>query len=78
MYLHIGNDKIIKKQDILFILDYEGLSKNINFKNFIEKIDIIKDNNQNIKTIIITKEKEKIKGYLSNISSNTIGKRNKF
>lgn len=80
MYLHIGNDKIIKKEDVLFLLDYEGLQENIIFKKFIEKIpkeNKVNVSNNNPKTIVITKEKQKIKAYISNISAITLAKRNK-
>ncbi len=78
MYLHIGNDIIIKKKDILFILDYKNLKENRILKKLIEKIDkknITDISGQKQKTIIITKENETLKGYISNISSNTLGKR---
>ena len=78
MYLHIGNDIIIKKQNILFILDYKNLKQNKIFNKFTDKIDkknIIDISEGNPKSIIITKDKELIKGYISNISSNTLGKR---
>lgn len=39
MYLHIGNDVIVKIKDILFILDYENLTNNKNSNNFFNKID---------------------------------------
>lgn len=79
MYLHIGNDIVIKNKEILFILDYENLNKDENFKKFIDKID--KKNITDIssgkrKSIIITQEQNIIKGYISNISSNTLAKRN--
>lgn len=78
MYLHIGNDIIIKKKDILFILDYKNLKENKTLKKLTEKIDkknITDISGQNQKTIIITKEDKTLKGYISNISSNTLSKR---
>lgn len=78
MYLHIGNDIIIKKENVLFILDYKNLKENKTLKNFIEKIEkknITDISGQNQKSIIITKENETLKGYISNISSNTLGRR---
>lgn len=81
MYLHIGNDIVLKNEDILFILNYENLKKNksiIKFFNNIDKKDILDISFNNPKSLIITKEKEKIKAYVSNISSTTLGKRSKF
>ena len=67
MYLHIGKDIIIRKKDILFLLDYDNL-----------KEIIIDSKDKKIKTIIITKQKEGIKAYLTNISTMTLAKRNKI
>lgn len=78
MYLHIGKDEMIKKENILFILDYKNLKENKIFQDFIQNIP--KENKtdisgENPKSIIITKENEKIKVYISNISSNTLASR---
>lgn len=78
MYLHIGKDKMIKRKEIIFILDYKGLKENRIFSEFFENIEKenkidISDNNP--KTIIITKEQEIIKAYITNISSNTLANR---
>ncbi len=77
MYLHIGNNRIIKKENILFLLNYEKLKDDETFQKFFDNIEEKIDFNiKNPETIIITKEKNKIKAYISNISSNTIAKRN--
>lgn len=82
MYLHIGNDKIIKKENIIGIFDYEGLQQQESLKKVLDKIKEnckIEDiSNQNPKTMIMVKEKDKIKVYLSNISSVTLAKRNRY
>lgn len=78
MYLHIGNDIILEKKNILFILDYKNLKDNKVFYNFlegIEKKNIIDISSGNAKSIVITKENGEIKGYISNISSNTLSNR---
>lgn len=78
MYLHIGKDIVLKNKDILFILDYDSLKENRVFNKFIEKVDkknIFDISDNKPKSIIITKENNIIKGYISNISSNTLGKR---
>lgn len=78
MYLHIGKDEMIKKENILFLLDYKGLEENKVFQEFFDnipkenKVDISYDNP---KTIIITKENKKVKAYISNISAITLAKR---
>lgn len=81
MYLHIGKDEMIKKENILFILDYKNLKEDKIFQDFIQNIP--KENKMDIsgenpKSIIITKENEKIKVYISNISSNTLASRKTF
>lgn len=78
MYLHIGNDIILRKENILFILDYKNFNENKICKAFYEKIEkknITDISKQKPKSIIITKENNIIKAYISNISSNTLGKR---
>ncbi len=78
MYLHIGNDIVLKNNEILFILDYASLKENNIFNKFLENIDkknIFDISENKPKSIVITKEKGSIKGYISNISSNTLGKR---
>ena len=77
MYLHIGKNEIINKNDILFILNYEICKQNKEYEQFIKNVDeteIVCDKNQ-IKSIIIIKQEEKIKAYFSNISSSTLAKR---
>lgn len=81
MYLHIGKDEMIKRENILFLLDYKGLKENKIFLDFWESIpkeDKIDISLENPKTAIITKEKQKVKAYLSNISSNTLASRKMF
>ena len=78
MYLHIGKDIVLKNADILFILDYDSLKENNVFNKFMEKVDeknIFDISDNKPKSMIITKENEIIKGKISNISSNTLGKR---
>ena len=80
MYLHIGKDCVINNKDIIGIFnidyikntkEYRGLYKKLEENNNI--IDI--SENQN-KSFILIKNDKKIKGYITNISTNTIGKRN--
>ncbi len=78
MYLHIGKDILLKKKDILFILNYEKINESKLFQNFLENIDrknIIDISDNKKKSMIITKENEIIKAYISNISSITLSKR---
>lgn len=78
MYLHIGNNIILRKEDIIGIFDYKEMQENKISSQFLEKIknNIINYEARGGKSIILTKEKGIMKGYLSNISSITLLKRN--
>ena len=81
MYLHIGKDEMIKKENILFLLDYKGLKENkvfLDFWNTIPKENKVDISLNKPKTVIITKEKERVKAYISNISSTTLANRKMF
>ena len=71
MYLHIGNNIILRKEDIIGIFDYKEMQENKISSQFLEKIknNIINYEARGEKSIILTKEKGIMKGYLSNISS---------
>lgn len=78
MYLHIGNNIILKKEEIIGIFDYKEMQENKISSKFLEKIKSNIMNNEILaeKSIILTIEKGEMKGYLSNISSITLLKRN--
>lgn len=80
MYLHIGNDIIIKKENIIAIFNLEKINKNKNFNSFIERIKeknkVINIGEEKGKSMIIVEENKDIKVYISNISSVTLAKRN--
>jgi len=79
MFLHIGKDKIIEKKDLICIFDIESLEFNDKINNIIEKLEkeknIIDISDSNRKTLILVNENNSLKGYISNISSTTLGKR---
>lgn len=78
MYLHIGNDILIKKENIIAIFNLEKINLNKKFEEFLESITIENKNdieNKKKKSIIIIEENKKVKGYYSNISSVTLQKR---
>lgn len=79
MYLHIGNNVVIKEKDIIGIFNLEKINEDNLFNRFIEKIkensEIINISNGIEKSIILTKENEKNKLYISNISSITLSRR---
>ena len=82
MYLHIGKDVILNKDEILFVLDYKKIKDKKNFEKFFNTI-----NNKNIidisegkqaKSLIVVQKEKELKGYLSNISSVTLSKRKRL
>ncbi|MBS3976664.1 MAG: DUF370 domain-containing protein [Syntrophomonadaceae bacterium] len=75
MYLHLGNEIIVRKSDIIAIIDVVNSRSSTN-NNLIRIADIegkIKkiSDNENVKSLIVTDKKN----YLSNISSATLWKR---
>ena len=79
MFVHIGNNIILKQEDIIGIYNIKAI-KNTN--EYIKIINNLKKNNKLIKienteenTLIITEKNKIIKGYITNISSVTIEKR---
>lgn len=76
MYLHVGKNVIIKKENIIGIFDYQEMKKNETSNSLLEQIRIINTSDGIEKSIVITKENNEIKAYISNISSTTLLKRN--
>ena len=70
MYLHIGKNNIINEEKIIGIFNLENIKINKQEK-------IIDISNGNKKTIILINDK-RIKGYITNISSTTLKKREKI
>ena len=80
MYVHIGKDQIINSDNIITILDIKSLEKKKSLENICKELkisdNIIDVSEGNKKSLIITQDKnKKNKGYISNISSITLGKR---
>ena len=77
MYLHIGKDISVNGNSIIGIFDIDSLKKTKVYKNLFENIkeNIIDISEGNNKTLILTKEKQVVKAYISNILSVTLEKR---
>ena len=79
MFLHIGNNNIINSKNIIGIFNIKNLQNTKEYRNIIQ--DLEKNNNlqinnyENQKTLVLTKDKNKFKGYITNISSITLAKR---
>ena len=76
MYLHVGKNVIIKKENIIGIFDYQEMKKNEISNSLLERVKIINTSDGIEKSVVITKEDDEIKAYISNISSTTLLKRN--
>ena len=58
MYVHIGNDELLKSEDIIAILDVETLRQS---RNNLRIINLLKDQNSDVKSVVLIKKGEKIK-----------------
>lgn len=76
LYLHIGKNTIIKKENIIGIFDFQEMKGNQISSSLLKKVEILNVSDGIEKSIIITKEGNDFKGYISNISSITLLKRN--
>ncbi|NLC88369.1 MAG: DUF370 domain-containing protein [Clostridiaceae bacterium] len=79
MYVHIGKDTVILLKEIIIILNLEKSLKNNNIEDILKNLNIEKNiiniSENNNKSLIIIKRKEKLIGYITNISSITLEKR---
>ena len=72
MYVHIGNDELLKSEDIIAILDVETLRQS---RNNLRIINLLKDQNSDVKSVFLIKKGEKIEERFSIISTTTIKSR---
>lgn len=79
MYLHIGNNNILRDKEIIGIFDIESLKKSKYINDFLQKLksdNLIENISKDVeKTLILVEQDNNIKGYISNISSVTLSKR---
>ena len=79
MYIHIGKDVIINSENIIAIFDIKSLEKKNCLENIYKNLrisdNIIDISENNKKSLIIISKDNQTKGYISNISSVTLGKR---
>ena len=79
MYVHIGKDNVINSDNILVILDIESLEKKKNLEEVLQNLKIsdkiIDVSEGNKKSLIIIQKNGTNFGYITNISTTTIGKR---
>ena len=79
MYVHIGKDVVINSDNIISILDIEALEKKKNLEEVLQNLkisdNIIDVSEKNKKSLIIVNKNNKNFGYITNISTTTLGKR---
>ena len=79
MYVHIGKEFVIPENEIITILNLEKMLENKKLEDICKELNlennIINISEEKNKSLILIKKEEKIEGYISNISSNTLGKR---
>lgn len=77
MYLHIGKNCAIKNSSIIGIFSYDNIKNTKEYKNLYEnmKKNIIDISNNQQKTFILTESDYVVKGYITNIGTNTIKRR---
>ncbi len=79
MYLHVGNGLSINEEDIIAIFNIDYIKNTKENQKFYDKLleenEIVDISNGNEKTLILANKKNKMKAYISNISSGTIRKR---
>lgn len=76
MYLHIGKDIILEIRNVIGIFNIESVIKTKEYQDIIEKLTEQKrlvDFSEGIKkSLVLICENDKLKGYISNISSLTL------
>ena len=79
MFLHIGNNNIINRKNNIGIFNIKTMENTKEYKDITKHLE--KNNNlqindiDNKKTLLLTEDKNKLKGYITNISSITLAKR---
>lgn len=72
MYVHIGNEEMLKCKDIVAILDVETLKQS---RNNLRILNMLKNQSNNIKSVILTYKDGEAREVFSIISASTIKNR---
>ena len=72
MYVHIGNDVMLKSKDIIGIFDVETLKQS---RSNLRILNMLKDKSSDIKSVIIVERGSKIEEIFTIISATTIKNR---
>ncbi|MCI8309336.1 MAG: DUF370 domain-containing protein [Clostridia bacterium] len=79
MYLHIGKNCVIRDNSVIGIFNLEKIHQTKEYKYLYDDLknsnNIIDIANNQKNTLVLTEENRNIKGYISNIGTNTMKKR---
>ena len=79
MYIHLGNETVVKEDEIIGIFDIETTTISKNTRSFLEKAEkqkkVINVSYELPKSFIVTNDKGKSRVYISQISPQTLQKR---
>lgn len=79
MYIHLGNETVVKDNEIIGIFDMETTTVSKNTRLFLEKAEkqkkVINVSYELPKSFIVTNDKNKSRVYISQISPQTLQKR---
>ncbi len=82
MFIHLGGNVVVLKNDIIAILDLEACSESAYTRNFLKMSEedgfVVKISEDEPKAFVLTEKKKKTVIYLSPISSMTLCKRAGF
>ena len=82
MYIHLGNETVIKSSDVIGIFDLDSTTVSKNTRIFLSKAEkkkeVVNVSYELPKSFILCSKKKKNKVYISQISSVTLRKRSGF
>ena len=82
MYIHLGNETVIKSSDVIGIFDLDSTTVSKNTRIFLSKAEkkkeVVNVSYELPKSFILCSKKKKNKVYISQISSGTLLKRSGF
>lgn len=82
MYIHLGQETVIKANELIGIFDLENTTVSKNTRSFLAKAEkrgeVVNVTYELPKSFIITSNKKENKVYISQISSSTLYKRSGF
>ena len=82
MFIHLGQDTVVRSKDVIGIFDTDNTTVSKNSTDFLAKAEkrgeVINVSYELPKSFIITSENKKNRVYISQISSSTLQKRSDF